>query len=155
MDAVLVSLVAVLGTLLGSVITYLFQQRTADRNESFARSERLRTERLAIYSAFAAVLTDHRNALVRVWHLKQRDPDAAEVRAASDEATRIGATIDSAIFRVHLMTDDPTVIGFADAAHLPTLDVMDAESLEELEDCERRSRDAIGTFILAAAHDVR
>ncbi|HZM77812.1 MAG TPA: hypothetical protein VFC19_19005 [Candidatus Limnocylindrales bacterium] len=77
MDAVFASLIAVVGTLLGSAITFLFQQRTAERNESFARSQRLRSERLAIYSAFAAVLTEHRNALVKVWHLQQRDPDAA------------------------------------------------------------------------------
>jgi hypothetical protein len=34
MNAVLASLIAVIGTLLGSAITYLFQQRTAERHES-------------------------------------------------------------------------------------------------------------------------
>jgi hypothetical protein len=53
------------------------------------------------------------------------------------------------------MTDDPAIINLADAAHLPTLGIVGAQSLEELEDCERRSRGAIGAFILAAAHDVR
>ncbi len=143
------------GTLLGAALAYLFQQRAVERTEAFARSERLRTERLAIYSAFAAALTDHRRAVVNVWLRRREDPDGHEFTAALREADRIGAAIDPAIFRVHLMTDDSTLISLANAAHLPTLDIDSAQSVEEVRDCESRSRDAIGAFILAAAADVR
>jgi hypothetical protein len=41
-------------TLLGSFSTYLFQSRTAERAEAFARDERLRQEQLIACSAYAA-----------------------------------------------------------------------------------------------------
>jgi hypothetical protein len=141
--------------LLGSVVAYYFQQRSVERTEKFARDQRLRSERLAIYSAFAAVLTAHRQAVVNVWLHRQEDSTGPEVRMAQLEATRVGATIDDAIYRVHLMTDDQELIALANRAHLPTLEIDDAANIEELRACEARSRDAIGSFILAAAAHVR
>lgn len=41
-DGFLVSIIAVTGTLLGSIVTYTFQRLSAQRAESFARDERLR-----------------------------------------------------------------------------------------------------------------
>ncbi|WP_440107621.1 hypothetical protein [Streptosporangium sp. H16] len=66
MSAALGSLIAVLGTLLGSFSTYLFQQRTAIRAEAVAREERLRQEHLAAYSEFASAVTELKRAVVGV-----------------------------------------------------------------------------------------
>jgi membrane protein YqaA with SNARE-associated domain len=43
-SAILVSLIAIAGTLLGSLTTYLFQRRTALHAEATARVERLRQD---------------------------------------------------------------------------------------------------------------
>jgi hypothetical protein len=47
---------SVLGTLLGSGITLLFQQRGVDKSHDFTQKERLRQERLDAYSAYAGAL---------------------------------------------------------------------------------------------------
>jgi hypothetical protein len=53
MQGLLASVIAVVGTLLGFTVTYVFQRVNADRVERFARDERLRQERIAAYSGFA------------------------------------------------------------------------------------------------------
>ena len=67
MNAVLVSLVAVAGTLLGSLSTYLFQRRIAMHAEAVARNERLRQDRLAACGTFAAAITDVKRAVITAW----------------------------------------------------------------------------------------
>lgn len=67
MEAVVASVVAVIGTLLGSGITHFFQSRAAERSEQFARAERLRQERIDAYCAYAGALLDYRRVLVHRW----------------------------------------------------------------------------------------
>ena len=79
MSAVLVSLIAVAGTLLGSLSTYIFQRRTALRAEVVARNERRRQDRLVRI----LLLTDDAT-------LRQRAVAVSEqievVRASADNA---------------------------------------------------------------------
>jgi hypothetical protein len=60
MVVVWASVIAVLGTLGGATASYLFQGKISERNESKARDERLRQERLAAYSSFAGAVMDLR-----------------------------------------------------------------------------------------------
>jgi hypothetical protein len=60
MGAALASVIAVAGTLLGSVVTHVLQRRTAGHAERFARDERLRQERLTVYSVFAEAVMAYR-----------------------------------------------------------------------------------------------
>jgi hypothetical protein len=53
MEAVLTGLIAVAGTLLGSLSTYVFQRQTAERAQIYTRDERLWQEQLTSCSAFA------------------------------------------------------------------------------------------------------
>ena len=64
MNAVLASLIAVAGTLLGSLSTYLFQRRNALRAETVARDERLRQEQLAACSEFAAAISELKRGVI-------------------------------------------------------------------------------------------
>src|SRR5689334_11325211 len=89
MSAVLVSLIAVAGTLLGSLSTYLFQRRTALHTERVTREERLRQDRLAACGTFAAVITEVKRAVITAWF--RRDEHDDEWRAAMTEADRMGA----------------------------------------------------------------
>jgi len=45
----LIAVIAVAGTLLGSLVTYVFQQKGAERAERFAKAERRREEQLRSY----------------------------------------------------------------------------------------------------------
>ncbi|RMI29323.1 hypothetical protein [Nocardia stercoris] len=57
----LTALIAVGGTLLGSIVTFGFQRLTADRTVRQGFRERLRQDRLSAYSAFAAVVMEYRH----------------------------------------------------------------------------------------------
>ena len=60
MAVVLAGVIAVLGTLGGATASYLFQGKISERNESKARDEQLRQERLAVYSSFAGAVMELR-----------------------------------------------------------------------------------------------
>lgn len=87
------------GTLLGSTVTYVFQRVNAGRVERFAHDERLRQERMAAYSGFAGAITELRRGVISLWFVRQRD-DAArpELYAARTESDRLGAAADHARF---------------------------------------------------------
>lgn len=118
LSAVFASLIAVVGTLLGSLSTFLFQQRTAVRAEVSAREERLRQERLAAYSAFAAAVTELKRGVVAAW-LRRSDPGGHGVAPA--EADRLGAFAEAARFRLLLVSGRPEPLADAAFAHMDTL----------------------------------
>ena len=124
MSTVVASLIAVAGTLLGSFSTFRFQQTVAQRTEATARQERLRQDRLAACSEFAAAVTDLRRAVIAVWFRERRRDRAvankeqavAEHRSAYAESDRLGAVAESAKFRMLLVLDDPGLRELADGA---------------------------------------
>ncbi|MER7751695.1 hypothetical protein [Kitasatospora sp. NPDC097643] len=150
MSAVLGSLIAVLGTLLGSFSTHLFQQRAAARTEAVAREELLRQERLAAYSGFAAAVTELKRAVVTGW-LRRSDPAAFDLALA--EADRLGAVAETARFRLQLVSGRPEPL--ADAAFACVGALRDAVDLAELRAREAEFEAAVAAFIAAAAASLR
>ncbi|MER5730702.1 hypothetical protein ABT084_20615 [Streptomyces sp. NPDC002138] len=146
MTAVLVSLIAVAGTLLGSFSTFLFQQRTARRAEAVAAAERRRQERLTAYSDFAAALTELRRAVVTVW-LRREDPAAR--KEAHAEADRLGALAGAALFRMRLVSGRPEPL--ADAAFALIDPLSEAADLPDLKTRETAFETALSAFIASAA----
>ncbi|MFB6533562.1 protein kilB [Streptomyces noursei] len=57
------SIIAVIGTLLGSVTAYVLQQRAARAERDEARADDLRSRQLAAIAALVAALADHRRAM--------------------------------------------------------------------------------------------
>lgn len=112
MNTILVSLIAVAGTLLGSLSTYLFQRRTALHTEAAARQERLRQERLVACAEFAAAVTEVKRAVITAWFRRNVKDD--EWRAAMTEADRMGAAAESAQIRMLLLIEDENVRRRAD-----------------------------------------
>ncbi|MGW1197920.1 hypothetical protein ACWD4B_19085 [Streptomyces sp. NPDC002536] len=105
------SIIAVVGTLLGSGVTYTFQQRAARRNEQFTRDEKLRQERLDAYSSFAGKLVDYRRSLMERW-LQQHgemvfDNDEPALRKHSYE---LRTAAEEALFRLQMLTDDEQLV---------------------------------------------
>ncbi|WP_328665169.1 hypothetical protein [Streptomyces sp. NBC_00328] len=152
MDA---ALIAVLGTLLGSVVTHYFQERAAVRSAELARAEQLRQERISTYSEFAGVLFGYRRSQNTRWILAREDPPAPaaeEARFASYES-RVAAR--QALVRVQLVCDDTRLRQLADTAF--ELANCLHESSDEPER-HRRSQDckaALNAFVEAAAPTVR
>jgi len=156
MQGSLASVIAVAGTLLGSIVTYVFQRVNAGRAERFAREERLRQERIATYSGFAGAITELRRGVISLWFVRQRD-DAPrpELYAARTEADRLGAAADHARFRVQLLAEDPDLVALADAAFEPIGAIHHAADRAELVNHENRCQDLLRMLITAAGAQVR
>ncbi|MCU7826602.1 hypothetical protein [Kitasatospora sp. DSM 101779] len=156
MDTVFAGLVAVLGTLVGSVSTHLFQRRTARRAETAARTERLRQERLAAYSEFAAAANELKRGLITAWFRRRDEPrDEAAHRAAQTEADRLGALAETARFRLHLVADDPGVNRLAATVLGATAGLHRAADRQQIIRLEREFEAAVDAFLAAAARQVR
>jgi hypothetical protein len=148
MSAVLVSLIAVVGTLLGSLSTYLFQRRTAMHAETVARKERLRQDRLAACGTFAAAITEVKRAVITAWFRRKERGD--EWRAAMTEADRMGAAAEGARIRMSLLTDDPDLHRSADAVSAQITVLREAADKADLEGREAEFAAAREAFIAAA-----
>lgn len=146
MSAVWASVVAVVGTLLGSFTTYGFQRRNAIRAEDIARAERLRQERIAAYSECAGALADLRRGLVTLW---LRKSDSGDTAAAYGEADRLGSLAHAAKLRLELVSARPEPL--LDAAAAQVNDLIKAENLPDLRSRERAVEGALSAFIADAA----
>lgn len=156
MDAWLGSVIAVAGTLLGSVAAYVFQRLNAGRTERFARDERLRLERIATYSGYAGAVTDLRRAVISLWLLRQRaDHEDPDLLAAYTEADRFGAVAAGSRFRVQLLADDARLVALAAAAAEPIDSIRDAADRAELREHEDRCEEALRVFIASASAQIR
>ncbi|CAM5436902.1 hypothetical protein SABIM44S_02171 [Streptomyces abikoensis] len=146
---------AVVGTLLGSVITHTLQRLASRRNEVFTRSETLRKECVATYSAFADALEDYRHGQSDRWYRMQEDPDGESFVAARDEAHRRRTVARQALYRVKLLTDDREVVLAAELAYARTRDVANAQDQAGRNMRDTQAKHAIEAFVSRAAPLVR
>ncbi|TDQ47198.1 hypothetical protein EV190_12217 [Actinorugispora endophytica] len=146
---------AVSGTLLGSVVTLTFQRLSARRGELFTRSEALRQERIATYSAFAAATEEYRRGQAARWYLRLEDPDGKAFVAARDEAHRLRTAARQALYRVELLTDDRDVVLAAERAYRCTWEVSNAQDSADHDGRDTEAREAIEAFVSRAAPLVR
>jgi hypothetical protein len=154
MNGALTAAIGVAGTLLGSLITYLFQGHTAKRAEAFARSERLRQEQLTACSAYAGSLTELKEGLVRVW-LQREDPDGAARTAAFANSDRLGANAEAARFRVQLVSGDSQVMTLADSAFNAVGPIKTVSNKKQLEEAEESFATTLKEFVAAAGARLR
>ncbi|MFE5712393.1 hypothetical protein ACFQ7J_16435 [Streptomyces sp. NPDC056501] len=155
MEAVLASLIAVAGTLLGSVVTLTVQRRTSARAEAFARAQQLRQERLTSYAAYAGAVTALKQATVALWFRLQEAPDSPETRNAFTECDRLGATAENAQFQVRLLAEDSALVALAVSAFDAVAPLRTASTRTELAGREQDLQDALNAFVGAATAHLR
>ncbi|WP_369243847.1 hypothetical protein [Streptomyces sp. R41] len=156
MDTVLASVVAVAGTLIGSLSTYLFQRRTVERAEVMAREERLRQERLAAYGGYAGAVTELKRGVITLWFRRRRSPrDEDAYRAAQLESDRLGAAAEAAAFRLHLVADEPVLRQLMDAVSAKISEIRQAEDRQRLIALEAEFEQAVRAFLDAAARRIQ
>ncbi|MFI0784795.1 hypothetical protein ACH4Q6_04230 [Streptomyces lydicus] len=156
MEAVVASVVAVFGTLLGSGVTHFFQSRAADRSERFARAERLRQERIDAYCAYAGALLDYRRVLVHRWFaLHEEDPcdeDSPELR---EEMYKTRYAAQEAMFRAQMLTDEPGLLDRTEQVMAAVTELHRVADREALDGVRATTRQGIRDFIAATARQVR
>jgi hypothetical protein len=155
MDGAISALIAVLGTLLGSAVAYRFQRKSAERNESFAHRQQLRTERMAVYSDFAGAVTEFRRSQYDRWHRKNEDPDGAAAAEARQESYRLKGVAQHELFRVRLIASSPAVVEAARNAFEAASAIHNAASKPQLRGNGNEAKGSLEHFIALASVDVQ
>ncbi|MFJ5291122.1 MULTISPECIES: hypothetical protein [unclassified Streptomyces] len=150
MEAIIASAIAVLGTLLGSGITLVVQQRTTDKGHQFARGERVRQEMLEAYSTYAGALVNYRRTLVHLWICVHEQPppeDADQVRARTYD---LRSRAQEALFRVQMLTDDAVLSSVAADVLTEVTALYKVDTRAELDIRRAETRDAIQQLVMGA-----
>ncbi|MER7671229.1 hypothetical protein ABTY61_22565 [Kitasatospora sp. NPDC096128] len=105
MSGIATPVIAVLGTLLGSTATHVFQQRSAQRTEQNSRQERLRQERLDTYGTYAGLLVNFRRAMLHHWFCVHEGNDADDEVALRRLSFELRSNTEHALYRLQLLTD--------------------------------------------------
>lgn len=150
------SVVAVVGTLLGSGITHFFQSRATDRSERFARAERLRQERIDAYCAYAGALLDYRRVLVHRWFVVHEDERcAADTPELREEIYKNRYAAQEAMFRAQMVTDDPEILDRSERVMSAVTELHWAPDLEALTALRATTRQGIREYVTATSRHVR
>jgi hypothetical protein len=156
MEAVVASIVAVVGTLLGSGVTHVFQRRATDRSERFAREERLRQERIDAYCAYAGALLDYRRVLVYRWFVLHEEGRGDEdTPAMREELYKNRYAAQEAMFRAQMVTGDPRILALSEEVLAHVTELHRVEDLETLTALRAVTRQGIRDFVAATATQVR
>jgi hypothetical protein len=153
-NSIIASLAAIIGVVLGSVLTYLFQARSTRQVQEFTRDQQVWQERLAAYSAFAGVVTDLRRSENDRWHREQEDPQGAPFSSARDESYQLRAKATAAMCRVQLVGGDTGLSQLAERALNATTDVHMASDEEDRALRGEKARLVLQDFLLAASGHV-
>lgn len=152
----LATVLAVIGTLLGSIVTGTFQHLTAGRAERVAERAQLRRDRLDAVTALAAAGSDHRRALWMRGEARLRGADEAEREELRARSHITRSALTRPLVSLRLLVPDPAVHTAAQAMVVATYDMVDAAtSREDLTAAQDRARAAHDRFIDAAAAYVR
>jgi hypothetical protein len=149
------ALIAVLGTLLGSVVTHYFQGRSTERAAGLARAEQLRQERISSYSAYAGALFDFRRSQNDRWFRAHEVPGSTEAEAARFASYEARTRARQALARVQLVCDEPATRQLAEGSFELVNCLHEATDETDRDRRSRRCKDALTRFIESAAPSVR
>jgi hypothetical protein len=147
------AVVAVAGTLLGSVLTFVFQQRSSQQRHTWAFGDRLRGDRLASYGAFVTALAEFRRGQMDWFERRREDPVGPGAAAARAESYRLGGIALAALAQVELISDDPGLKEAAGEALAITRRFRTAEhwaDVAALQEAEASAREAFVALPAAA-----
>ncbi|WP_181764262.1 hypothetical protein [Streptomyces albidus (ex Kaewkla and Franco 2022)] len=151
----LATLLAVAGTLLGAVVTHLFQRKAADRAQGFAVGQQLRSDRLNVYSDFAGAVTEFRRGQEDRWHRKNEDAAGQAYIEARTESYRLRGVALQALFRVQLIASSQGLVHAAKLAYDKTSVVHRANDSGHLSANGNEATTTLEQFISLASGDVR
>lgn len=122
--------IAVLGTLMGAVVSGLIQRRVA--RDGLAATERaaLRRDQIAAISELAAAAADHRRTSVHRRVLAARGVDAEQLNAATAAVHGTRSAMAEPLARVRLLLPDPAVQTAVEDLATTTFALRDAEDIE-------------------------
>ena len=155
MAASVSAIIAVLGTLLGSALTYVFQRRADARSHEFSFHQQLRTERIAAYTAFAVACSEYRRGQHDRWRRQDEEPGGAAAFNARIESYRLKGIALQALLQVPLVANDGALVGVAKQAYDLTTLLHRSATPAELDIESKKAKSEVESFIVLASHDVQ
>ncbi|MCN9240470.1 hypothetical protein NGF19_06625 [Streptomyces sp. RY43-2] len=116
MEGIIAGALAVVGTLLGSVIAHHYQEKSARRAEARAHSHQQQQLLFDNCAAFISLAEDYRRAQYDRWSRWDADPTSEEATAARAEAYRLYVETRSSASRLKLISGQEDVHRLADQA---------------------------------------
>jgi hypothetical protein len=150
-----VSVIAVLGTLIGAGSTYYFQRKAQERTETFTRLERMRQERIDAFSAYAGALLNYRRVLVFRWFVIHEGRFAEDTPALLEETYTKRYAAQEAMFRAQLVGNSPALTTLAERAMEQITELHKVEGREALDAARDRTRQSIRDLVAAVAPHVQ
>ncbi|ARQ69734.1 hypothetical protein [Streptomyces marincola] len=138
------TVIAVVGTLAGAVVTGLLQHRATARTERAARREREEREWLAAVTELARAVSAHRAAMWALRHAELTGAPVERVDVLRDAAHATRGAVTGPVVMLRLVTGSARLRAAADEAVHATYGMRDAVSVADL-DARRRAA--------LAAHD--
>ncbi|MGW3954015.1 hypothetical protein ACWEKM_24545 [Streptomyces sp. NPDC004752] len=110
---------AIVGTLLGSIVSGRFQERAAERSVRVSHGETIRRDRLEAVTALACAASDHRRTMWTRGDAILKGADAERIRVLRSESHQTRSQVTRPLVAMRVLITDPTVRAAAD--HMITL----------------------------------
>ncbi|WP_406224654.1 protein kilB [Streptomyces anulatus] len=143
------SVIAVLGTLLGSVITYMLQQRTARKDRAEVRGHEERRDRIAAVTALTVALADHRRSMWVREDLRLSGAPDADYQAARAASHNTRSALTAPLTTLAILAPDLAAVA-QDAAGA-TYALRNTENRELLDSYRQAAIEAVDDLVHAAA----
>lgn len=143
------SVIAVLGTLLGSVTAYMLQQRTARKDRAEVRGYEERRDRIAAVTALTVALADHRRSMWVREDLRLSGAPDADYQAARAASHNTRSALTAPLTTLAILA--PDLAGVAQDAAGATYALRNTENRELLDSYRRAAIEAADDLVRAAA----
>ncbi|MFF9637362.1 protein kilB [Streptomyces bacillaris] len=143
------SVIAVLGTLLGSVTAYVLQQRTARKDRAEVRGYEERRDRIAAVTALTVALADHRRAMWVREDLRLSGASDADYQAARAASHNTRSALTAPLTTLAILA--PDLAGVAQDAAGATYALRNTENRGLLDFYREAAIEAADDLVRAAA----
>ncbi|MFH8870294.1 protein kilB [Streptomyces griseus] len=143
------SVIAVVGTLLGSVTAYMLQQRTARTDRADVRRHEERRDRIAAVTALTVALADHRRSMWVREDLRLSGASDADYQAARAASHNTRSALTGPLTTLAILA--PDLAGVAREAAGATYALRNTENRELLDFYRQAAIEAADELVRAAA----
>ncbi|MFJ4329132.1 hypothetical protein ACIP3A_39315 [Streptomyces tricolor] len=143
---------AIVGTLLGSIVSGRFQERAAERSVRVSHSETSRRDRLEAVTALACAASDHRRTMWMRGDAILKGAGADRIQALRSESHLTRSQVTRPLVTMRVLITDPAVRAAADHMITLTYAIRDSfGSIEELTAAREAAMVAHDQFVDTAA----
>lgn len=146
---VIAPVLAIVGVVVGSVLTFMLQRQERRDAQAADQQERLRQDRIVTYSEFAGRAMEYRKAQLTHWYRNKQQPGALtpEGEVAADVARDARAALWHALFRVQLLESDAGRSAAARSIVDQASEIDNAATKDEAKQRADAVRDRVREFI--------